>query len=429
MYYRLYQILCWLVFAGVFPFLLIYCIISGKHQIGLAQRLGSLKQLDIPDNSSERIWLHAASVGEVQAARAIISELQKYFPHAAFILSTFTEQGQRVARKQLGSEVLCIYAPLDLTIFVNKALEAIRPTLYICLETEIWPAMLRQADKKNVKLVLLNGRLSKSSFKKYRKIQRFIQEILSLFTMISVIQKQDAERYIALGAPRDKIGINGNAKYDLSTTDHILTTRNRYQKWLQIEKNQPVLLLGSTHTDEEKLLLREARKLKKELRDLLLIIAPRHLNRLQEVETLFETHTISFDRFSHTKQHGRKTNVVLVDTMGDLAGLYSIATYIFCGGSLVPRGGHNIMEAAAWGKPVFYGPNMKDFADAAELLESVEAGLPIEKPEELTRKILYFAENPVEYQKASQMAANTATLQRGSAKNQAKLVHDILFVN
>jgi 3-deoxy-D-manno-octulosonic-acid transferase len=429
LYYRLYQILCWLVFAAVFPFFLVYCILSGKHQIGLAQRLGFLKKLDIPDNSSERIWLHAASVGEVQAARALISELQKHFPHAAFILSTFTEQGQRVARKQLGPDVLCIYAPLDLTLFVNRALEAIRPILYICLETEIWPAILKQADKKGVKLVLLNGRLSKRSFKKYSKIQRFIQETLTLFSMISVIQKQDAERYISLGAPRDKIGINGNAKYDLSTTDHASTIRNRYQKWLHIKKNQPVLLLGSTHTDEEKLLLRETRKLKSELEDLLLIIAPRHLNRLPEVAALFETHAISFDRFSHTKQHGRKTDVILVDTMGDLAGLYSIATYIFCGGSLVPRGGHNVMEAAAWGKPVFYGPSMKDFADAAELLESAEAGFPIAKPEALTRKILFFAEHPGKYQKAAQMAAYTAAEQRGSAKKQAKLVRDILFAN
>jgi len=163
------------------------------------------------------------------------------------------------------------------------------------------------------------------------------------------------------------------------------------------------------------------------MQELIWLVAPRHLQRLAEVEALFKDRHVAYDLFSQVKGATRKADIVLVDCMGYLAGLYSVASFIFCGGSLVDRGGHNIMEAAISGKPVFYGPYIKDFQDAAELLESVGAGLPVSKPQELTESILYFMDHPEEYHAAGNRAREVAVAQRGSAKHQAQLAKEVLL--
>ena len=408
--------------------MLLYSVCSGRYREGLGQRLGSLGNEWKTHDRALRIWLHGASVGEVLLARLLIKELSAILPEADFVLSTMTEQGMEIARKQAGDKVRCIYAPLDLVGIVGRAIRKVQPTVYICLETELWPAFLLGAKRSGSKLVILNGRLSEHSFKRYKLVKGFMSKILSCFSMISVIQQSDAKRFLSLGAEPEKVRVLGNAKYDQDMESLASESEEQYRNWLSLYQDQPLFVAGSTHTGEEEMLLTVFQDLKKAtgMQDLIWVVAPRHLQRLPEVEAIFKQKQVLYERLSDVKSSGRKTDTILVDSIGDLAGFYSIASYVFCGGSLVERGGHNVMEAALFGKPVFYGPSMKDFTDAAELLESVGGGFPINGPEALTESILYFMDHPEEYDTAGKRAREIASTQQGSARKQAELVKEIL---
>lgn len=392
----------------------------------MRQRLGCLNDIRIAEDKNLRIWLHAASVGEVQAARALIPQIRKQLPEAAIVLSTVTRQGFAVAAAQIPVDVVRIYAPLDLIGIVDRTLKVIRPTVYVCLETELWPSIIRQAYRNGAILLLLNGRLSERSYSGYKKIKGFMRDLLCCFSRIAVIQGDDAKRFRALGANPARIRILGNAKYDQTTVPADPDLADRYRRLLGLHADQPVLVTGSTHTGEEAMLLDVVRTLQQRLPDLVWVVAPRHLRRLAEVEKLFLEKRLPFNRLSEIGEQGRDTDVVLVDSMGDLAGLYSVASYVFCGGSLVDRGGHNILEAAAWGKPVFYGPSMKDFSDARALLEAENAGFCSKTPQDLAQKLLYFVNAPEEYAAAGKRALKVANRQQGAARKQIALLKEVL---
>ena len=428
MLYGLYQLFGWLAFTAGFPFFLLYSLVTGRYRDGLGQRLGFLGAVDRKQEHARIIWLHGASVGEILLAGILIREIAAIMPEAEFVLSTMTEQGMEIARKQAGDKVRCIYAPLDLIGIVDRVIRKIKPSLYVCLETELWPALLLRAKRSGIKLVLLNGRLSERSLQRYRLVKELMGKILSCFSMIAVIQKSDARRYMTLGAEPKKVRVLGNAKYD-QDVEHLASERKeQYSLWLNMYPGQPLFVAGSTHTGEEEMLLTVFQDLKRSsgMQDLIWAVAPRHMQRLPEVEAMLKVKQVPFERLSAVKNSERRTDTVLIDTMGDLAGFYSIASYIFCGGSLVERGGHNIMEAAIFGKPVFYGPSMKDFSDAAELLESVGGGFPVSGPEALTESILYFMDHPEEYGGAGKRARDIALAQQGAARKQAALLKEVL---
>jgi len=408
--------------------LLLYSVCTGRYREGLGQRLGFLGAEWKSHEGAMRIWLHGASVGEVLLARLLIKELAAILPEANFIISTMTEQGMEMARKEAGDKVRCIYAPLDLVGIVERPIRRIQPAMYICLETELWPAFLLQAKKSGSKLVILNGRLSERSFHRYQFAKGPMAKILACFSMISVIQQSDAKRFMSLGAEPEKVRVLGNAKYDQDIESLAPESEEQYRHWLNLQTGQPLLVAGSTHTGEEEMLLTVFQDLKKAtgMQDMVWIVAPRHLQRLPEVEAMLKQKQVPYQRLSDVKNYERTTDTILVDSIGDLAGIYSIASYVFCGGSLVERGGHNIMEAALFGKPVFYGPSMKDFSDAAELLESVGGGFPVSSPEALTESILYFMDHPEEYDNAGRRAREISATQQGSARKQAELVKEVL---
>jgi len=423
--FRAYQLTSCLIFTVAFPVFFLYSCCTGKHRTGLGERFGFFKSADNGTSSAQRIWLHAASVGEVQVARALIDELKKEFPDAALILSTMTEQGQRVARQQLGPEVRCIFAPLDLPQVVRRAVDRLKPTVYLCLETELWPNLLHRLEDRRIPAILLNGRLSERSFRRYEKIRGFMARVLNGFAAIAVIRPDDAKRYVALGAAPQRVSIVGNAKYDL-TVDTSTSVALRIRRQLGLAPDQPLLVAGSTHGGEEAMLLETLHAVQTRLPDLVLALAPRHLERLPEVTALLSGAGEPFDLLSHCKANGRTASVVVVDTMGELSSLYGAATFVFCGGSLVPRGGHNLMEAAIWGRPVCYGPDMKDFLDARELLETAGAGFTVASPQALADTLLRFIDQPDLYATASAKAQEVALAQQGAARRQVQLVKTLL---
>lgn len=419
--YLLYQLIGWFLLLAAAPFFL-PSYLSGRRREELRQRLGFHKTSLLPQGGKPRIWLHAASVGEVQVARALLVEIKRLLPKAVVIVSTMTRQGQNVARRQLGDSAYCIFAPLDLGPIAGRALKAIRPDLYVCLETELWPAILRQAEFHGIRLALLNGRLSERSQRRYGLVPGLIKETLQRFAVVAAIGPEDAERFRALGATAGRAIASGNAKYDLAAAQESENPAARYRAGLHLPATTPVWVAGSTHGDEEAQLLGVYRTLKQALPELVWIVAPRHLQRLPEIETLFRSQGVGFDRRSTVATQGRSHDVILVDTMGELASIYAAADYIFCGGSLVERGGHNLFEAAIWGKPVLYGPSMKDFAEAKTLLEAAGAGFPVTTPDEVANKILAWVKAPEEYATAARNARKAVLAQQGAAKRQALLL-------
>ena len=423
--YGSYKLLTDILFTIGFPPFFLYSWFTGNHQDSIRERLGFYEDLPPSTNSRQRIWLHAASVGEVRAAQALLPELRNFLPDAAFFLSTMTSHGQQVAKEQLGGSLSCIYAPLDVNRVVKRSLSKLKPTCYICLETELWPNLLTAAYRSGVKLLLLNGRLSERSLARYKKIPRLIHPLIKSFAAIAVISESDKKRFLELGADPAKMIVSGNVKYDLQTHTSPDQT-DAYRQRLGINKNQQVFIFGSTHTGEEKLFIDSFCRLRESIAEAIFIIAPRHLNRLGEIEKLLASHNLAYEKFSQMSFGKRRHNMILVDTMGELAALYAIGTFIYCGGSLVPKGGHNIMEAAIWGKPVYYGPYMKDFADAAEILESQGAGLPIRQPEDFTRSVCSLLQSPGQYREICDKARAAAMAQQGSARRQTELIRNIL---
>ncbi len=440
MYYKLYTVLGWLLVIVAMPFFVPFCLLTRKHLSSLTQRFGFFNP-EYTWKHKKRLWFHAASVGEIQAAKALISLLLQFEIRADIIISTITEQGHLSAIRQLNHTALCLYAPVDLPWVVERFIRKLKPSVYICLETELWPNMLRLARVHGVKTLLLNGRLSEKSFRKYQKITGFMSQVLGCFNSASVIQTIDRERYVALGFDPTKIKVHGNAKYDLRIeallANHECDPRlsgatlresitRQYKEMLGLEQNQPVLLAGSTHTGEEALMLTAHEALAATIPNLVLIIAPRHLARLDQIKTDWLSKKLPFQTFSQVLKSQRTSLVILIDRMGELAKLYAVATYVFCGGSLVKRGGHNIMEPALWGTPPFYGPHMNDFNDARALLENQEAGYPINNIHELIVKISYFHQHQDKYQQAAQRALAVASAQHGAATKQVEMICQLL---
>lgn len=423
-----------MIIIAAIPFFIPYCLITGKHLDSLKQRLGffSINRLW---QHQQRLWFHAASVGEVQVAKALIEECIASKLAADFIITTVTKQGQLTAQAQLGSKALCLYAPLDLPCIVRSFLQKLQPTTYVCLETELWPNIIRILHENGVKSILLNGRMSEKSFASYKKFARFSRQVLANLEKIAVIQETDKQRYTFLGYPQDKIVVTGNAKYSLRDHDNdsypgpnnTSSAVHSYKELLNLQENQPVLIAGSTHTGEEALLVKVYSELVTSMPGLVLIIAPRHLERVAQVQKILDDLTVFHQTYSEILSgKERKASIIVLDIMGELRRLYAIATYVFCGGSLVEKGGHNIMEAAIQGKAPIYGPHMKDFLDAVTLLENNNAGFTVADSFEFKNLLLSFAQKPDVLLKANEKAQATANAQKSAAHKQVCLLRDCL---
>ncbi len=399
---------------------------GGRLAYGFPQRLGRYPDEAAAAKDVQTIWLHASSVGEVQAAIVLVHALLPTLGQRRIVVTSMTEQGHRLAGSRMPEQVLCLLAPLDVPQAVSSALRSIRPCCYICLETELWPVMLARVRQTGIPMLLLNGRLSQRSFHRYQYIRTYVASLLQGFSHVAVISAMDYQRYHALGVPKSRLQVCGNLKYDMPA-EKPDETRQVSRQRLQVT-GERVLLCGSTHNGEEEQLLTVFQALVSR-GPAVLVLAPRHLERLPAVEALLHQWNEPFDRFSTLALSRRTSRVVLIDTMGDLADLYAGGDYVFCGGSLVDRGGHNIIEAARWGRAVYFGPYMKDFRDAAALLVESGGGFQVADAAAMTRQLLKDIEDPEHYAHACSCAAEMAAQQRGAVARQAALVCQVLLTD
>ncbi len=420
--FTVYRLTAGLLFYLILPLLLLFVVVTGRHREGLLQRFAIYPVKRKKKYGTRRYWIHAASVGEVQAAAAVIEELRLQDAECDIFLTTMTISGNRVAREKVPVDVDCLLAPLDVPGIVERAVRYFSPDVYICLETELWPLLIHALSRRGVAVHMINGRISVRSYHSYLKIKPLVKKCLSLFTRIAVISEQDRIRLINLGAIPENMQVFGNIKYDLSCSEPAEQVKEKYNELLDCA-NIPVFIAGSTHSGEEELLIDcFATSLQK--KNWLFLLAPRHIERVGDVEKLLAGRNLRWQRLSGIKEDGRDKTVqiVVVDSMGELAMLYSVGSIIFCGGSLVDKGGHNIMEIAQWYKPPFYGPEISDFADAAQLLEEVGGGFRGKDYNDLVRKISYYSDFPQEYKDACAAAGKIAGSLQGACKRQVAYV-------
>ncbi|MFH1077273.1 MAG: 3-deoxy-D-manno-octulosonic acid transferase [Pseudomonadota bacterium] len=427
--YTCYNLLTSALFIVSFPPLFICSALTGRYRNALGQRLGFYPKKAIKSLSGRpRIWLHAVSVGEVKAAIPILEALKKNLPFVSLILSAGTPHGLAVAAKLAPDRTLVVFAPVDFIGSILIALRSLKPDVLALMETELWPCWLVEAKRFGIKTALINARVSSRSLPHYLMFRRFAKEVLAGVDTVSAISLKDAHRMQAIGASHEKIKINGNSKYDSLARQSNPGIELGIRGILNISLNHPVFVAGSTRTGEERAVLQAFKKMREEFCDMLLVVAPRHIERTAEVLRLIEQ--AGFSCVIRSKidpiKRPRVEDVVLIDTVGELFNFYSAGTIVFCGGSLVPRGGQNILEVVAWGRPVFYGQFMEDFLDEKEVIEQAGAGVMVKDSTDLAEKALWFLRHPEELQLRGEQGREALFAHKGAAERHAQAILELL---
>ena len=423
--YGAYTLLTGGLFLSCFPPFWIYTRLSGRYGENLKERLGHVSPKLLQTLSgSPRIWIHAVSLGEVKVTAPIIEALRRIMPGCSVIISTTTKHGRELARETFEEDIPIVYAPIDFIGSVRKALSRVHPDVLVFLETEIWPAWLTEARRMGIKTALVNGRISVRSIGGYLKFRSFFREVLRNVDAFSMISEEDGARIRSMGADQNKIEINGNAKYDFLASLADPTMETEMRQILNLEASHPVFVAGSTRSGEEAMVLDAYERIVGEFPDTVLIIAPRHIERTGEIASLFERRGLRYQLRSELDigKAKRTEPAVIINTFGELFKLYSVGTVVFCGASLVPLGGQNPLEAAVWGKVVFYGPSMEDFLDAKALLEDVGAGVPVSSPEMLAEKAIWFLKNPDALKTYGDRAREAVIRNQNAAEKHARVI-------
>lgn len=417
-----------LTFIGIIPFL-IFTVLSGKYGENLKERFGYIPNgIKRTPSHAIRIWIHAVSLGEIKVAKSIVAEIKTSSPECSVVLSTTTEHGRALAKEMFPSEVQVIYAPIDIFLVVKKVIRLVNPDILIFLETEIWPSWIIESRKQGVKIVLLNGRISERSFKNYLKLKWFFKKVLESFDHLSMISKLDRDRITMLGANPEKTSVNGNAKYDLIFNQVMPGKAEEIREKLGIAESAPVIVAGSTRTGEDDILLKSYKKILKEIPDTILILAPRHLERVDYIIRLLEKEDFGYHLWTEfdAQVKERQKSIIIIDKYGELFNIYSISTLAFCGASLVPLGGQNPFEPAAWSVPVFHGPHMDDFQDARLLLDETGGNVVVNGEDEFTDNALKIINDRDLLKKKGEAAREAFLKNHLAAERQAAIVNKLI---
>ncbi|MEZ0328116.1 MAG: 3-deoxy-D-manno-octulosonic acid transferase [Dissulfuribacterales bacterium] len=400
------------------------------------QRFGiySLKMLK---NAPYDLWIHAASVGEVMAGAAILRSIKRIMPNTNVLLSVFTATGYQRATKELNDIAEVVLAPFDTPSAVEKAFQTIKPRIYAVIETELWPNTLLAAPRHGAKTVLLNARISNRSFGRYSRLTSLFTPILRQFDCICAISETYKNRLVQMGTNPDNIHVTGNAKFEALLNKPHNDTAHTMSNRLKLPLNAPIFVAGSIRGGEEELVMKAVSALKQTVPNLVVILAPRHMNRLPNLKQAAQQANISHINLTDLiKTEGIKNSpknqddglmpsnsVILVNVMGMLFSIYSVATVAFVGGSLVPKGGQNPMEPAAWACPVLFGPHMENFEEAKEALNKTGGAIIVQNSTELAAVAKKILLTPSYRKEMGQKALNALkSLAQDSATRQAEFI-------
>ncbi len=394
--YILYNIILILLTVLLFPVILFKLMTVPKYRGGLSQKLGRVrKRVTRVIQGTRPIWVHAVSVGEVMAAHPLIRELKKKFPGRKLILSTVTVTGNYTARLRVPEADAVFFFPFDYPWTVRRVIRRINPAVVLVAETELWPNFFRVLAQEGIPSAVINGRISPHSYNNYRKFRSFFGQVFAKVTLFCMQSEEDAIRVKDIGAPQDRVIVTGNLKFD----QKIPAAKSNP---VSLPAGSKVLTAGSTHRGEEAALLDVFKRLREKFPELVLIIAPRHPERFDEVEGL--VNGAGYDCQRRTRIRGTIKDVLLLDTIGELRSFYGICDIAFVGGSLVKVGGHNLLEPAAMKKPVMFSRYMFNFKEISEALIAAGGGVLVKDKEELYVKAYKLLSD----QKHAQLIGNRA---------------------
>ena len=435
--YFIYSFLMGAAALLLLPYWLVKGLQQGKYLSNLRERLGlSLGSLGkLPADHPGAIWIHAVSVGELLSSITLAKRLKEAYPHRPLVVSTTTITGQSLARERMQFADAVFYFPLDWRFCVRRVLRAVRPSLIVVLETEIWPNFLRETRRQNIPVLFLSGRISDRSFARYQRylskfgffLRPFLRSALGNAAGFLMQSEKDAERIRAMGAPADRVSVSGNLKYDME-----LPAATPLSTWLETEARRqgrsPIVVAGSVVATEEPLALIAFGVVQGEHPNALLVLAPRKPERFEDAAEFIHESRRKFIRRSQLALPGhtpgatassngsipRDVTVILLDSIGELASLYRLADGAFVGGSLVPSGGHNILEPAAFGKIPVFGPSMENFAEIASRFVAAEAAIQVESPEDAGVAWIELLRNPERRNKMGESAKHLVDSSRGA---------------
>lgn len=454
--YLLYSLVLTLLFVLLLPYYVYQAVRRGKYSGSFKERMGFLPE-HLRADARKTIWVHAVSVGEFLAAKTVISRLRNDFPEARIVVSTITLTGQQLARSQLHLFDAALYFPFDWKFSVRRALDIIKPSVVVILETELWPNFLRECKKRGVVTILANGRISARSFRRYQLVGRPFRRALENLSLMVMQSEDDAERIRRLGAHADLVRVCGNLKYDtpgagapppkesVETSSPVLHSEiDQFGASL----SHQLIVAGSTAPGEEEILLRAFREIRKQpgLEEVRLLLAPRHPERFGEVAGLISRFGFELVRRSEFRRassesalkrkidgnspvnkrrsleaHGASAaEVVLLDSIGELASIYRFAAVVFVGGSLVPRGGHNIIEPAAFAKPILVGPHTENFRQIVSDFVRANAVVQISGSDDLggglTRELIHLLSDREHARALGERASEILLKNRGATE-------------
>jgi 3-deoxy-D-manno-octulosonic-acid transferase len=404
-----------LLIAAAFPYLLYCRLRQGKYRDGWRQKLWG----DVPRRRNRKVpclWLHAVSVGEVNLLGPLIARWEQAHPDWEIVISTTTQTGFALAQKRYAPRTV-FYAPLDFTWSTSTAMKIIRPTLLVMAELELWPNWIAAAHREGARVAVINGRLSEKSFRGYQRIRRWIGSTIASLDLVAVQNEEYASRFISLGANEKRVHVTGSIKFDGAQTDRNNPTTKKLAAVAGIKETDVVFLAGSTQAPEESLAIETFRQLSPDHPNLRLLITPRHPERFDEVAKLLNRSGVRWERRSslESKLHDPGARILLIDVVGELGAWWGRSNIAFVGGSLGRRGGQNMIEPAAYGSAVCFGPNTWNFKDVVQLLLAEGAAHVVHDGRELQAFVARCLQEPEFARALGQKAKDLVLAQQGAA--------------
>ena len=409
------------IYYLIIPFVLARLLWRSRHAADYrkrwSERFGYIKRIKAGDS----IWVHAVSVGETLAAIPLVKMLMKqYSPHFHIIVTTTTPTGSALVTKYLRNEVIHVYAPFDTPTAVSRFLRRTRVKLCVILETELWPNLLSICRKQKIPVILANARLSEKSYKRYQLVSNLTKKMLTAYHMVAAQGVLDGERYLQLGLDPKKLIVTGNIKFDLHIPDELIQQGKDIRQQIGLERR--VFVAASTHEGEDAIILDAFQKIRQEIPSLFLILAPRHPDRFSKVAELCREKKFQIAIRSQQTKINEKTDILLLDTIGELQMIYAASDIAFVGGSLVPTGGHNIIEPAALGLPILTGPHLHNFTEISKLLQNAGAAQVITDAQSIAETVIGLCSAKELCEKIGLCAKKTIEANRGALQQHLECV-------
>ena len=398
----IYRILSTILFLLALPVYAAARAFRGKFLPGWKEKLG---QIHAPDLGDKVIMFHGVSVGEIIALENLIKKTKETFPQYKIVVTTGTKTGQEIAHKKFENIADFItYFPFDVTISVELFLKKIKPGIVLIAETELWPTFAAYCHMKNIPLYVINGRISDSTFKTYYLLKGFFKELFKNYTEILTQSEEDKEKFIKIGAPAKSTHVMRNLKFDVKRVDSDI----------EIGKgSNRIIIAGSTHKGEDEIILNNFKKLKQNFSDIKLLLAPRHITRVDSIKELVKKTGLSYG-FRSKNDKFNNNDIIILDTLGELSKMYQICDFAFIGGSFNKTGGHNPLEAIVYNKPVVSGPSIHNFRDIYWILSRTKAGKVVNTPQEMFNHMYKLLDDAEFYNQSCNDCKNVFASQQGA---------------